>query len=317
MRSEVVSDWLSNSEWATWRRHAMTGDASARRYERLTNDNGTHVILMDAPPETCGSQARFVEIAIHLKGIDLNPPDILAWDEALGLMILEDLGPTDFAQHLRVHPNEEAHLYEVAVDVLNLLAATPPPKDLTTMTPAIGADMLDLAFEWAAQDQSALLEDDIKQEMIDLLSSVSPDPQTLSLRDFHAENLIWRPQNSVSNRVGLLDFQDAFVTHPTYDLASLLRDARRDVDPSLVTPMLTRLSGKEDMRAAFHIHAVQRNLRILGIFERLARRDAKTGYLELVPRVRGHLRADLAAPEMGRIAPLIEQAFNLGEDTKQ
>jgi len=101
-----------------------------------------------------------------------------------------------------------------------------------------------------------------------LLDRVDPHPSVLSLRDFHAENLIWRGDQDGPDRVGLLDFQDAFVTHPAYDLASLLRDARRDVDPDLTDLMLARFGRKDPaFKMAFHVMAVQRNLRILGIFD--------------------------------------------------
>ncbi|MCF2871500.1 phosphotransferase [Octadecabacter sp. G9-8] len=313
MRSEIVSDWLARTDWANWHRNAMTGDASARRYERLTNGHGMNVILMDAPPDTCGSQSRFVEIAKHLRGLGLAAPQILDWDDGLGLMILEDLGEADFAKHLKSSPTEERELYEAAVDTLLALQSVAPPKRLDKMTPAVAADMIDIAFDWAAIEKSTDLAAELKANIHDLLKQVDPSPSVLSLRDFHAENLIWRPDHQGLSTVGLLDFQDAFVTHPTYDLASLLRDARRDVNPELLDILLPRLiSGPTDRtaaRSAFHVIAIQRNLRILGIFNRLARHNGKTGYLDLIPRVRAHLRTDLEAPICADIAPLIERAF--------
>jgi aminoglycoside/choline kinase family phosphotransferase len=313
MRNEIISDWLARTEWSAWRREPMTGDASARRYELLCSSSGTTVILMDAPPEICGSQSRFVAIAKHLSGLGLAAPNVLEWDDALGLMVLDDLGKVDFTTHLRGSPNEERHLYEAAVDTLLVLQSAPPPAGLSAMTPDVGANMLDLAFEWAATDQSPDLHVEIKTRVKSLLAELDPDPPVLSLRDFHAENLIWRPKLDASQRVGLLDFQDAFITHPTYDLVSLLRDARRDVDPNLLDPLLDRLTpdsvGREIQLAAFHVMAVQRNLRILGIFCRLAKRDGKTGYLKFLPRVIGHLRTDLRAPICADLAPLVGRAF--------
>lgn len=313
MRSAVVRDWLAGSDWSSWDRAPMTGDASARRYERLNGPNSASVILMDAPPATCGSQSRFVEIAAHLRLLDLAAPQIFAWDDALGLMVLEDLGDVDFAKHLKTAPNDERRLYENAVDVLLAVQSAPPPSRLTAMTSTVGADMVDIAFEWAATDQSADLRAGAKTQIHDLLTQVDPTPSVLSLRDFHAENLIWRPERAGLSNVGLLDFQDAFVTHPTYDLASLLRDARRDVGPDLLNHLLPRFAPSagdlDQTRSAFHVIAVQRNLRILGIFNRLAQQDGKTGYLKLVPRVQAHLRADLAAPICKTLAPLVRRAF--------
>ena len=314
MRSSIVTEWLAGTEWRTWQRTAMTGDASARRYERLTDQSGQSVILMDAPPEFCGSQSAFVQIAQHIRDLGLAAPQVLDWDDALGLMILEDLGTTDFAKHLRSDPSDERMLYEQAVEMLLVLQSAPPPKTLTSMTPDIGANMIDIAFDWAATDQSPDLRAGVKSTVKDLLTQVDPTPSVLSLRDFHAENLIWRPLEKGHSTVGLLDFQDAFITHPTYDLASLLRDARRDVDPSLLDHLLPQMTGTHDdleaMKSAFHVIAVQRNLRILGIFNRLAQDQGKDSYLSLVPRVVAHLRTDLAAPICAPLAPLVGRAFD-------
>ena len=314
MRKSIVSQWLSTTNWGDWQRITMTGDASERRYERLINQNGNSVILMDAPPEKCGSQTRFADIAMHLKSLNLSAPEILERDDKKGLFILSDLGQHNFAQHLNTTPKDEKKLYSTAVSVLCSLQSTPPPSGLTVMTPDIGSKMIGIAFEWAATDRSIDLITEITARLRGLLHEVDPNPHVLSLRDFHAENLIWRPTDHDKSRVGLLDFQDAFITHSTYDLASLLRDARRNVDPELLLPLLTQLARKgenlEDFKRAFHVMAVQRNLRILGIFHRLARRDGKTKYLSLIPRVWEHLQADLATPDLNELGHLIARAFN-------
>ena len=316
MRSADVSNWLAQTGWSAWVRHPVAGDASARKYERLVGPRGTTAILMDAPPETCGSQARFVELAAYLRTFGLTAPDVYDWDETLGLMVLEDLGTIDFATHLRAHPSDEKSLYEAAVDTLKQLRSASPPDALVRMTPKIGTEMTDLAFEWAAQDKSLALKDEIQSQIYALLTQVDPDPQTLSLRDFHAENLIWRAHESGNAKIGLLDFQDAFVSHEAYDLASLLRDARRDVDPDLTEPMINRMAGPDNdaFQTAFHVIAVQRNLRILGIFNRLARQDGKPNYLSLIPRVWQHLQTDLATPFLRNLQPLVLRAFDWNAD---
>ena len=315
MRELRLTEWLSTTEWAAWDRHPVTGDASARRYERLIGPNDQSVIAMDAPPDICGTQKSFVDMAHHLKNIDLAAPEIFAWDEELGLLILSDLGSTDFAQHLKSTPVDEAKLYGNAANVLRKLHSAPPPIGLTKMTPDIGTGMIDLAFDWAAIDISAELRASIENELHQLLTQVDPSPNTLSLRDFHAENLIWRHDQTGTDCVGLLDFQDAFITHPTYDLASLLRDARRDVQTEMLDDLLYQLNpgaNQDAQRLAFHVMAVQRNLRILGIFRRLAERDGKTRYLDFIPRVETHLRTDLSFPELAKLNTLVTRAFFKG-----
>ena len=128
-------------------------------------------------------------------------------------------------------------------------------------------------------------------------------PPVLGLRDFHAENLVWLG----AAPLGVLDFQDAVAVHPAYDLVSALQDARRDVDPALEQAQIARYvaaSGQDEgrFRAAYALLGAQRNLRILGIFTRLAQRDGKTRYLAFMPRVWDALQRDLAHPALAPLA---------------
>jgi aminoglycoside/choline kinase family phosphotransferase len=127
------------------------------------------------------------------------------------------------------------------------------------------------------------------------------------LRDYHAENLMLIGDG---NALGLLDFQDALAGHPAYDLVSLLQDARRDVDPALEARMLDRyrrMTGAgEDFDTAYHVLGAQRNAKIIGIFTRLWKRDGKTRYATLCPRVWRYLEHDLAHPALGPVTAWFE-----------
>jgi len=139
----------------------------------------------------------------------------------------------------------------------------------------------------------------------------------LALRDYHAENLVWRGAGAGAARVGLLDFQDALAGHPAYDLVSLLEDARRDVSPDLAAAMTARYAegarardpgfDAEAFAADAAALAAQRNLKIVGIFARLNRRDGKPRYLSLIPRVWAHLRRDLANPALAPLRRVVER----------
>ena len=125
----------------------------------------------------------------------------------------------------------------------------------------------------------------------------------LVLRDYHAENLLWLPDRDGVKNVGLLDFQDALIGHPAYDLVSLLEDARRDTDPELRSAMIRRylsLTGLDqtDFHRAYAVLGAQRNLKIIGIFTRLWIRDGKPVYLDKIPRVWDHVQRDLAHPDL-------------------
>ena len=299
--------FLAATPCADWAIAPLAADASARRYDRLTGPDGATAILMDAGPEAAATVPPFLRIGAHLRGLGLCAPEVLAQDPQGRFLLLEDLGPTDVAGWLRRHPQDEAALYTAAIDVLSRIGSAPPPDGLAHLTPDVGAQMLAPFFEWFAPADTRPR---IEAMLQDALARHAGAPDTLSLRDFHAENLIWRPDRTGTDRVGLLDFQDAFVAPQVYDLVSLLRDARRDVSEGTRRMALDRYAtassqSPAEVEAAAAVLGVQRNLRILGIFARLARRDGKTGYRALMPRVTRHLQADLAHPALAALAPLV------------
>ncbi len=296
-RAADIAAVLQDTPWQDWRAHAITGDASARRYLRLTSD-GASVIVMDAPADICTDTGRFVDIAQLLTQVGLAAPDVLKTDLSRGVLILSDLGPTDFAAHLRDHPEDEAVLYTAATDLLVAIRGIAPPSHLARLTPKVGAEMIGvLAPAYVDADITEL-----QSALHGALDRYAPIPDTLALRDFHAENLIWRPDRTGHARVGLLDFQDAFVAPAGYDLASLLRDARRDVSAQTSEAMIHRFvsafdAGEAGLRLQIATLGVQRNLRILGIFAALAQ-AGKPRYLRFMDRVWTHIQTDLATPAL-------------------
>lgn len=310
MRDVVISGWLADGPWADWTRQPLAGDASSRRYERLVGPNGNTLILMDAPPDICGSVDPFLSIARLLREHGLQAPEIVAENASAGLLLLEDLGTTDFASRLSAHPSDEEMLYAHAVDLLIRLQDIAPPPNLPALTPKVAAEMLDPLFNWFAPDTAPETRAKIETEITGLFQAIDATPRRLSLRDFHAENLIWRPDRDGLARVGLLDFQDAFRAHPAYDLVSLLRDVRRDVSSDVANGMIARFASgtgmpTDDLAGAFAVLSVQRNLRILGVFARLARRDEKPAYLNLIPRVKSHVLQDLGKSELSTLRTLV------------
>ncbi len=139
------------------------------------------------------------------------------------------------------------------------------------------------------------------------------------LRDYHSPNLIWRAEETGLAQVGIIDFQDAVIGHPAYDLASLLQDARVDVDEETERRMLEyyfeeRQKDDESFdRDAFEecyaILAAQRLTKILGIFMRLKERDGKAGYLQHIPRLWGYLERTLEAPVLSQLKIWYDGAF--------
>lgn len=312
-RQTFITEFLAQSTWATWDRMPLAGDASARRYERLTH-NGSSVILMDAPPENGEDTTPFANLAEHLTAHGLYPPAVLAHNRKRGVMVLSDLGPNDFAGWLSNKPTDARPLYGAAIDVLLHLQSCELPTSLKRMTPNIGAEMVGITPEYYAGKSDL----DLVKAMHEALNRLAPIADTLALRDFHAENLIWRPQLSGLARVGLLDFQDAFIAPNGYDLASLLRDVRRGVEPNIAEEMIITFMEKagldDTFRAQLACLGAQRNLRILGVFARLATEMKKPLYIDLIPRVWSNLQIDLAHPALAKLQQAVHDTLPAPDD---
>ncbi|MGR3433434.1 MAG: aminoglycoside phosphotransferase family protein [Shimia sp.] len=295
-RAATIDAFLATTDWAQARRTPLAGDASARRYERLSG-GPTPALLMDADPARGEDVAPFVAIAAHLRTHGLHAPQVHAADAEAGLLVIEDLGEGLFAR-LADDPEVEIGLYSAATDVLVALRELPPPPGLARYGPAEMAASVDLVSEWYAPGTPPLRP--IAEAGLAALPAMA---EVTILRDFHAENLIWRPDAQGLARVGLIDFQDAVVGSPAYDIASLLTDARRDVRPAARATVLARyLAATGDdphvLERAVAVQGAKRNLRILGVFARLCLRDGKPGYVDLMPRVWAHLQCDLAHPAL-------------------
>ena len=316
MRDATCQGFLSDAGWDRAAALPLAGDASARRYLRLCRDDGRRAVLMIAPPAPDDSTARFVAVARALAERGVRVPAILAARPDAGLALLEDLGDAVFARVIDADPAAEPALYEAAVDLLAALQRHPAPADLPAPDAAALAAMTAPAADWYVghgTPQPALAAA-LAQTLTPALSSLDDSPRVLAHRDFHAENLIWLPLGTGTGRVGVLDFQDAFAGHAAYDLVSLLEDARRDLAPGLRARLTARhaaATGTDPatLDRALAILGAQRNLRILGVFVRLARADGKPRYLSLLPRVWGHLMGDLAHPALADLRRIVTHAL--------
>ena len=304
-RNSLSAAFLHQAGWGDARRGPLAGDASFRRYERLRRDDGD-AVLMDAPPPQEDVRP-FVAIARWLAGHGFSAPRILAEDVADGFLLLEDLGDDLYARLLREERADEDALYTAAIDVLLALRHHPAAE----LAPYDARRLIDealLFIDWYLPALTGAPADAATRDSFAALwqnlapAAVAQQPVTV-LRDYHAENLLWLPGRQGMARVGLLDFQDAVAGHPAYDLVSLLEDARRDVAPDLAERMLRYYiaqSGEADaaFRRAYAILGAQRNIRILGVFTRLWKRDGKPGYQAFMPRMWGLVERDLAHPAL-------------------
>ena len=285
---------------------ALDPDASARRYFRLP---GHGLLLMDAPPP--GERpAAFIAVTGFLARLGARVPRIHAADARQGFVLLEDLGDGTFTRLLAGGAPEE-ELYGLAMD------------ELIRLQTRCGADMAGIDLppydESAALKEAALftewylparlghaLKDTEHGEYLDVWSglfhALPPLEPVLVHRDFHVDNLLL-----VGQRCAMIDYQDALLGSPVYDVVSLVEDARRDVDPAMRARLVERWRDCLDIpaepygrHAAFW--AAQRHCKVAGIFVRLWLRDGKGIYLQHLDRVVALLGDLLAAEES--LAPL-------------
>ncbi len=338
-RLGALREFLGKAGFADARRAHMQGDASTRSYERLTLGART-AILMNAPRRTDGPPVRdgkpysavahlaedvkpFVAMARGLRERGLSAPEIFASDLEHGFLLLEDFGIEGIAAGDPPAPIEER--YAVAVDVLAELHKRTPPallpvaEGIEHRLPTYDLDAFtieaELLLDWYVPHRGGAITAEGRTEFSRLWrAALEPAVTALPtwvLRDYHSPNLMWLEAREGVARLGLLDFQDAMMGPPAYDLVSLLQDARVDVPEAMEITLLGRyVKARLDADRAFVAPVfaqlyvtlgAQRATKILGIFARLDRRDGKPQYLRHQPRVWRYLRRCLMHPALAEL----------------
>ena len=295
--------FLARAGWSNAQIEPLAGDASFRRYFRVI-DQARRAVLMDAPPPNEDPRA-FLAIARHLTALGFAAPEILAEDAPGGLVLLEDFGDARMREAIDADPSIEDATYREAVALLASLHQH-PPADLPLYSLTELHSEAGLLTQWFCPAVGLDLDDGSYHAAWDFaFDRIGDAPSVTVLRDYHAENIMLRPGHDGQNRLGLLDFQDALIGHPAYDLVSMLQDARRHVAPEVEAAMIEHYRRLARPAAGFDtayaILGAQRNAKIIGIFTRLWKRDGKPRYLDLLPRVWSYLERDLEHPALAEV----------------
>ncbi|MGE0629878.1 MAG: tRNA (adenosine(37)-N6)-threonylcarbamoyltransferase complex ATPase subunit type 1 TsaE [Hyphomicrobiaceae bacterium] len=345
-RLAAIRRFIENSGWGNAQVRPLAGDASTRRYMRVVR-NGEIRVLMDAPRMPDGLPIRdglpysriahlaedvrpFVAIGRYLKSLGLSVPEIYAFDLEGGLLLIEDLGDRVFGIEIGRGTDQTA-LWRTAAEALHVIrrAGIPSPLPVGDGTmhdvPAYDRNAMQIEVELLADwyvpaATGSVLPASVRQDFLTtwlgLFDQILNQPKALVLRDFHSPNLIALPGRTGIARTGVIDFQDALIGHPAYDLVSLLQDARVDVDPTIEKTLLDAYIAAassdpgfnaDGFRLAYAVLGAQRNTKILGIFARLAKRDGKPVYLKHIPRIWRYLEHDLAHPALSGLSSWYEQ----------
>jgi N-acetylmuramate 1-kinase len=339
-RFRAAREFIDSAGYGSALRHHLQGDASSRSYERLFS-GASPAILMNSPPRPDGPALRdgrtysdiahlaenvrpFVALSRGLRERGFSAPEIFAADLETGFLLIEDFGSEGVAAGNPPAPIEER--YAAAIDVLvalhnsDLPAVLPvapriehelPPYDLEAFSIEV-----ELMLDWYLPHRGVTSSPaPLREYFLGLWRTVLNDivqmPGTWVLRDFHSPNLLWLAEREGVARVGLLDFQDAVMGPPAYDVASILMDARVDVSQELELRLLSRYAiGRKAAHAEFDLDefvrcyrtlGAQRATKILGIFARLNKRDSKPQYLAHLPRVWSYLVRALAHPSLAKL----------------
>ena len=321
-RQRQIESWLAKMHPGRAMAIApASADASFRRYFRVSFGDGASAIVMDAPPqqEDCrpwlAVQRLFRQAGAHV-------PEVLAEDLERGFLLISDLGDATYLMSLRqATPQQATELYADAVATLVRIQAASRPGALPAYDRAMLARELALYPDWYLTRHLGCTLNDAQREILSqaflrILAVNLAEATVFVHRDYHSRNLMQVAQGNP----GVIDFQDAVMGPISYDLVSLFKDAYIGWEEEQTLDWLIRyweqarrasLPVPDDF-AEFHRNyewmGVQRHLKVLGIFARLAHRDGKSAYLADMPRVAEHLAQTCTRyRELGPLAKLIEE----------
>lgn len=297
-REQLIYTWLTSVlENDQFKIAFLAGDASFRRYARIQLQNKTYM-LMDAPPEK-EDCVPFVTIDEFFAGHGVRVPQIVAKDLAQGFLLLEDFGDVLLSTLL----NDETvdKYYEQSFKQLIHLQSVNGQEQFPAYSYEKLLTEMKLLTDWmlpSLQITPNANEQQVIDDAFDVLAKTAlAQPQVIVHRDFHSRNLM-----KIANEpeLGVIDFQDAVIGADTYDLISITRDAYVQWNAERVYQwfrvfydLLPESSKQnrsfEQFKRDADLMAIQRHIKILGIFVRLFERDGKSGYLKDLPRVMWYL----------------------------
>jgi aminoglycoside/choline kinase family phosphotransferase len=290
-RTELLQQWLiDHCQLVDFFIQTMPVDASFRRYFRVQHALGSFVV-MDAELER-HSCLPYIAITQALRAQGLQTPDVIASDLEQGFLLLTDFGDKLLLKEL--NPENAENLYSIALRDLAVLQGT---RDVPGwQVPQFTAEFMrqELAWyqEWFLQTHLGLTLSPATQKALAtcfdfLATTAASQPQVFMHRDYHSANLMVLPHN----KIGILDFQDAYIGPVTYDLVSLLRDCYIAWPEELVTKLVLQYRDQLQLAVSdaeflrwFDLMGLQRHLKALLTFARKYHRDGNPNYLQHIPR---------------------------------
>ncbi len=297
----------------------LEGDAGLRSYFRVNLQTHSY-ILMDCPPTYCSIEP-FIEIGNRLRLQNFSTPNIINFDVEKGFILLEDFGDLRMKKFIQ-NSSKDLHqdIYYLMIDSLVALQENTPVTDLEIYDNNLLLSELRIFVNWyipysLGRNLTQTELDEYRTIWQEILHNQIPLNSCIILRDYHVENIMYLESRPHIEALGLLDFQDAVVGSPIYDLVSLLEDARIEVPRELALSCLKYFTARRkfelsDVLTNYHILGAQRNSRILGVFVMKYLKDKNDNYLQYIPLVLEYLKHDLTHPVMSKLKNWFDKVIN-------
>jgi N-acetylmuramate 1-kinase len=344
----AIREFLDSRGYGGAKRRFLTGDSSFRAYERIDTADGRGLILMDSPARSNGPVIRdgktysqlvhlaedvrpFIAVDRYLGGVGLSVPEIYEADQDQGILLVEDLGSEGVIDAER---KPIAERYREAVLCLAEFHQLPIVRELPiddhsqhrlpTFDKAALLYEVELLLDWhipwkrGGQKATPAERDTYLSIWSDLIDELQDAEKHLVMRDYHSPNLLWLPERDGFRKIGIIDFQDAILGPTSYDVVSLVQDARVTVERPLMNDLLETYMQARELTAPFDrsgfvkswaIMSAERACRLNGLWVRLLKRDGLPGYMQHMPRTLWHLQVAL---EHEALAPLRNWCHEVG-----
>ena len=327
---------------------ALAGDASSRRYYRVQlnrTDGPKSIVVMELPAGSAlplsseelaifkdgPRELPFLNVHRFLTSIGAQVPKLYGQWEKDGLLFLEDLGDVSLWDRVQGLPEREVITwYEKAVDeLLNLQLRGTQARDdnCIAFQQRFDAKLYMWEFEhfieWGLEKRpgakvAAATFEQLRKTFAEIAAMLDRQTPYLNHRDYHSWNLLIHQET-----VRVIDFQDALLAPPQYDLASLLNDRITDsvIQPQIESRLLRyfferkrdlekRPANFDEFSEIYRLSAIQRDLKVVGRFYYLDIVKGKPGYMKFVPPTVRRLKRNLARVEQTQtILPLLAEHF--------
>ena len=272
----------------------IKGDASFRTFYRSKKNNS---IVVYAKKEKKKNLLIYDAVNKILIKNRISAPNLISHDYKKNFIEIQDFGNVSLFKVLKNKKKNKFLFFHNIVNILNKLQSIKTKKiknflnqnyKLELYKNKILYNEAKLFSDWYVEKKlnqnKSLFKKKFKNEIDKLLSKLDNKNITFVHRDFHVSNLMY-----FKNQISLIDNQDALIGNKAYDLASLIDDVRLKTNNRLkkkifdyyikTNKKINLIKFKQD----FEILSVLRNLKIIGIFTRLAYRDNKKKYTQLIP----------------------------------